>query len=348
MIDFPDPHRAVAIVACAGCCLVPVACCLSQPAPLLPAISDHRLGASVRSVWSCTRPAQRHHAPPEHRHPIRRGQEHFAELVGDQRHRSRPPAANSRTSAEQLFDFGWGQHRGRLVQQENPGAGGERLDDLQPLPLRHARVSPPVRPGRSLHQPVRQSRPPADPARPRPPVPPPARCFPPTVSAAIEVKCWCTMPMPSARASRGERIRTSRPVPRMVPASGAHHAVGDVHQGRLARPVLAQQRVHFARRQCEIGPAHRVHGAEGPLDIATQSGDGSWATGSPLTAHRSPSHRFTVPSDDRGTPRGSRIAPRVLRQRLDPHGLGGVVAGIDRVDARAPSHRSRCGAVPRR
>ena len=30
--------------------------------------------------------------------------------------------------------------------------------------------------------------------------------FSATVSVGTSMKCWCTMPMPSARASRGERM----------------------------------------------------------------------------------------------------------------------------------------------
>ena len=44
--------------------------------------------------------------------------------------------------------------------------------------------------------------------------------FSATVSAGIEVKCWCTRPIPASRASRGDRSRFGVPSIRISPASG--------------------------------------------------------------------------------------------------------------------------------
>ena len=39
--------------------------------------------------------------------------------------------------------------------------------------------------------------------------------------AGTSMKCWCTMPMPAAMASRGERTWSGRPLNAMAPASAA-------------------------------------------------------------------------------------------------------------------------------
>jgi hypothetical protein len=53
---------------------------------------------------------------------------------------------------------------------------------------------------------------------------------------------------------------------------GANHAVSHVHQRALARTVLAQQRVHLAGSQREIGPAQGLHGAEAFPDSPQREG----------------------------------------------------------------------------
>jgi hypothetical protein len=48
----------------------------------------------------------------------------------------------------------------------------------------------------------------------------PSSRFSATESAGTSMKCWCTMPMPSASAARGSRISTVRPSISIVPESG--------------------------------------------------------------------------------------------------------------------------------
>ena len=49
----------------------------------------------------------------------------------------------------------------------------------------------------------------------------PSITFSVTVIAGTSMKCWCTMPMPAAMASRGERTWSGRPLNAMAPASAA-------------------------------------------------------------------------------------------------------------------------------
>jgi hypothetical protein len=44
--------------------------------------------------------------------------------------------------------------------------------------------------------------------------------FSATVRAGTEVKCWCTIPMPSTRAARGLATRRTAPLTMISPASG--------------------------------------------------------------------------------------------------------------------------------
>ena len=76
--------------------------------------------------------------------------------------------------------------------------------------------------------------------------------FSATVITGISMKCWCTIPIPSAIASCGERIAIGLPLTRISPSSGPVEAVEDVHQRRLAGAVLAEQRVHLAAPQVEV------------------------------------------------------------------------------------------------
>ena len=64
---------------------------------------------------------------------------HLRELVADEEHRlallgQRPQ------NAEESLDFGRGQDRGRLVQNQDSGVAVEQLQDLHPLLLAHREV----------------------------------------------------------------------------------------------------------------------------------------------------------------------------------------------------------------
>ena len=76
--------------------------------------------------------------------------------------------------------------------------------------------------------------------------------FSPTVKTGMSMKCWCTMPMPSAMASRGPAIRGRLAVDQDLAGVRVDQAVEDVHQGRLAGAVLADQRVDLAGAHVEV------------------------------------------------------------------------------------------------
>ena len=72
-----------------------------------------------------------------------------------------------------------------------------------------------------------------------------------TVITGISMKCWCTMPIPSSIASFGECSVAGGREANLALVRRVE-AVEDVHQGRLARPVLAEQRVHLAGQEVEV------------------------------------------------------------------------------------------------
>ena len=76
--------------------------------------------------------------------------------------------------------------------------------------------------------------------------------FSATVSSSKSEKCWNTMPMPRARASTGERDGDRPPLPADLAGARLDDAVEDLDQRRLARAVLAQQRVDLARLDGEV------------------------------------------------------------------------------------------------
>ena len=57
------------------------------------------------------------------------------------------------------------------------------------------------------------------------------------------MKCWCTIPIPASMASLGVRKWTSTPSDGDGALVRAHHPVEDLHQGRLAGAVLADDGV---------------------------------------------------------------------------------------------------------
>ena len=76
--------------------------------------------------------------------------------------------------------------------------------------------------------------------------------FSATVITGISMKCWCTIPIPRAIASFGELKTTCLPFDQDLALVRPVEAVEDVHQRRLARAVLAEQRVHLALAQVEV------------------------------------------------------------------------------------------------
>ena len=80
----------------------------------------------------------------------------------------------------------------------------------------------------------------------------PSMTFSATVNTGTSMKCWWTMPMPAAMASPGRWNGRAAPSMRISPSSGRVEAVEDVHQGRLAGAVLAEQREDLAGLHVEI------------------------------------------------------------------------------------------------
>ena len=76
--------------------------------------------------------------------------------------------------------------------------------------------------------------------------------FSATVKTGTSMKCWCTMPMPAAMASRGLRIVHRLAVDEDLALVRLEQPVEDVHQGRLAGAVLAEQGVDLARLDGQV------------------------------------------------------------------------------------------------
>ncbi len=72
--------------------------------------------------------------------------------------------------------------------------------------------------------------------------------FSATLSVGASVNSWLTDTMPSSSASFGEPIVRSRAVDLDAAGVGSERAGGDARERRLARPVLARERVNRRRR----------------------------------------------------------------------------------------------------
>ena len=163
----------------------------------------------------------------------------------------RPSAFSSRRLSKSSSTSCGHEHRGRLVEDQDPRAAVEDLEDLHPLPVADAQL---------LDQHVgvdararSASRHLLDRARGRVAADAvqlgsaPSTMFSSTVRLSASMKCWCTMPMPRAMASAGLCRMTCSPSTRDGALVRPLHAVEDLHQRRLARAVLADDRVHGAR-----------------------------------------------------------------------------------------------------
>ena len=80
----------------------------------------------------------------------------------------------------------------------------------------------------------------------------PRTTFSRTVRLSASMKCWCTMPMPRAMASAGRREGDLLAVDRDGALVRLLHAVEDLHQGRLAGAVLADEGVDGALADGEV------------------------------------------------------------------------------------------------
>ena len=66
------------------------------------------------------------------------------------------------------------------------------------------------------------------------------------------MKCWWTMLIPRAMASAGPAIRTGCAVEQDLALVRPRQAVEDVHEGRLAGPVLAEEGVDLAGADVQV------------------------------------------------------------------------------------------------
>ena len=118
-------------------------------------------------------------------------------------------------------------------------------------------------------------------------------------SVSTSMKCWCTMPMPSAIASREWVMRTGRPSTRYRAAVGLVEAVQDRHQRALAGTVLADDAMHGAGRDRQVDRSVGMHRAEALVD--RPHGDGGrddvhcWRRGQCLSP-RTPRRRLCRPA----------------------------------------------------
>ena len=76
--------------------------------------------------------------------------------------------------------------------------------------------------------------------------------FSATVITGMSMKCWCTIPIPASIASFADANVTGLPPSTDLAGVGLVEPVEDVHQRRLARAVLAEQRVHLAATELEV------------------------------------------------------------------------------------------------
>ncbi len=170
-----------------------------------PTISSASSGGEVSAVST-----RRHHlAAPHDRDAV--GDRHdLAQLVGDEDDGlalslQRPQQVEQRVRLRRR------QHGRRLVEDEDVGAAIERLQNFDALLQADGQVADDGvarrSRGRNRAADARAPRAPS-PRLPRSRTPPsaPSMTFSTTVSVSTSMKCWCTMPMPAAIASAGERM----------------------------------------------------------------------------------------------------------------------------------------------
>ncbi len=177
--------------------------------------------------------------------------EHLVELVGDEDH-GRALGREPAQAVEQLVDLLGHEHRGGLVEDQDPRAAVEHLEDLDPLALADAElldelVGVDVE-AVAVGQLARSCRR----ASPKLIITPvvgslPRTTFSRTVKLSASMKCWWTMPMPRSIASFGERKWTSLAEDLDRALVRRLHAVEDLHQGRLAGAVLADDGMDRSR-----------------------------------------------------------------------------------------------------
>jgi hypothetical protein len=195
--------------------------------------------------------------PPKHGDRVRDSLD-FLELVRDEDN-GRPGGLQLPDDAEQVFGLGRGEHRGRLVEDQHGRLPDQRLDDLDPLldadrQVLHQRVRvycEPVAPGQLAHvaaglAPVEQARragflhAEGDVLRDR--------------EHGHEHEVLVHHPDAGRDGVLGRGKVDRLPVQQDIALVGLQQPIQDVHQGRLAGAVLAEQGVHLARGHGQIDP----------------------------------------------------------------------------------------------
>ena len=179
--------------------------------------------------------------------------------------------AEAPDSGEQMADLAIGERGRRLVQQEDSGVRADGTRDLDQLLFRQAEaVEPPIDVDGCADALEESGRPP----RTRRPVH--SRPGPAAFGGQRDVlrdgqigedrrllvdrsDAKCT------RAGRSERAN-GLAVDHERPGVGEFGAGDNPHERRLARAVLANERVHLAGAQVKRQPAQRVHAREGLVD----------------------------------------------------------------------------------
>ena len=88
--------------------------------------------------------------------------------------------------------------------------------------------------------------------------------FSATVITGMSMKCWCTIPIAlrDGVLSADWNVDRLRRRTRISPSSGLVEAVEDVHERRLARAVLSEERVHLSAPEVEVDVVVRERSRE--------------------------------------------------------------------------------------
>jgi hypothetical protein len=230
--------------------------------------ADHQLGELLGP--SLCRPPFRHHLAATHDDHLVCHRQDLAQLVGDQ-HDGDAAIAQQAQDLQQPVGLLRGEHRARFVQNENPRAAHEHLEDLDPLLFAHRQI------GNARvwidRQPVFAGEP---------------RQFGPCRRQAVGQQCPAlgaqnevlqhgeTVDQHEMLVDHADAVADGVARPRHLDRPsidqdlagiGAIEPVEDAHQGRLAGPVLTHDPGDAAPLDAQRGAAHRVHAAERLVDL---------------------------------------------------------------------------------
>ena len=191
--------------------------------------------------------------------------EHLAHAVRDEGHGD-PCSRSARTDGEQGRHLVVGERARRLVEDQDAGFHRQRARDLDHLLL--VGPQPPDRSSGSIAESsARASRPRARACDPVDALPVPrlardrGRCSRRPTGRGTSVVSWVTVAIPARIARRRRRTEPGSPSSTSRAAVRRSWPDDDLQQRRLARAVLAHQRVDLARAQLEVDAAQRVDAA---------------------------------------------------------------------------------------